>query len=128
MKFPLTRWFWRAATALWCCLIFFLSSQSNPPVPGFFDKIPFADKLAHAALYGALAAFAHLSMRDNSESSPRLRTLLIAVAFAAFYGVTDEFHQRFIPGRTPDILDWFADISGASLSAASFYAASLRRK
>lgn len=128
MKSPSARWFWRAATVLWCCLIFFLSSQSDIQSPGFFDNIPFADKFVHAGLYGALAAFAHLSLRDSSESAPRLRSLFIAVAFAAFYGGTDEFHQRFTPGRTPDIIDWFADLSGASLSAASFYIAGLGRK
>jgi VanZ family protein len=29
------------------------------------------------------------------------------------YGASDEFHQRFVPGRTADVLDWLADSLGA---------------
>ena len=35
----------------------------------------------------------------------------------ADYGISDEFHQSFVPGRTPDVLDWLADTSGALLAA-----------
>jgi VanZ family protein len=35
---------------------------------------------------------------------------------AAVYGVTDEFHQRFVHGRTPDVHDWMADAAGAGVA------------
>lgn len=34
-------------------------------------------------------------------------------ASVAFYGLTDEFHQIFVPGRTADILDWCVDMCGS---------------
>ena len=34
-------------------------------------------------------------------------------AIAASYGVFDEVHQLFVPGRSGDLYDWFADVSGA---------------
>ena len=30
-----------------------------------------------------------------------------------FYGIIDEVHQLFIPGRMAEILDWLADVGGA---------------
>jgi VanZ family protein len=32
---------------------------------------------------------------------------------ASFYGLTDEFHQRFTVHRSCDIHDWYADTLGA---------------
>ncbi|MDR0991105.1 MAG: VanZ family protein [Propionibacteriaceae bacterium] len=36
-----------------------------------------------------------------------------AVVLASLYGVTDEFHQSFVPGRSPDPKDWMVDTIGA---------------
>ena len=127
MNAAAARRFWGAAALLWCALIFFLSSQSNPPVPGLFDKIPFSDKIAHAALYAVLATLARFALRDEKEGAPWLRAWLIAVAFAALYGASDEFHQRFVVNRTPDIIDWLADVSGASMAAVAFRVSRARR-
>jgi VanZ family protein len=35
------------------------------------------------------------------------------------YGLSDEVHQMFTPGRSPDILDVVADTAGASLGVAA---------
>jgi VanZ family protein len=42
-----------------------------------------------------------------------LRVAALALAIAAAYGIFDELHQSFVPGRSADILDWFADVCGA---------------
>jgi VanZ family protein len=34
------------------------------------------------------------------------------VLVGALYGATDEFHQAFVRGRTPDWADWSADVMG----------------
>lgn len=38
------------------------------------------------------------------------------VLLCTLYGVTDEFHQSFVPGRTPDVLDIRNDAIGAALA------------
>ncbi|MEX2535457.1 MAG: VanZ family protein [Trueperaceae bacterium] len=96
---------WRLAPVAWMLLVFLLSSQSGISDP--FDLpgwLP-ADKLAHAGLFGVLSALLYMA---------GLRPTL-AVAVAALYGVVDEVHQMFVPGRNPDILDWLADIAGAAV-------------
>jgi VanZ family protein len=40
----------------------------------------------------------------------------LATSIASLYGISDEFHQSFVPGRTPDVVDWLADTSGALLA------------
>ena len=40
-----------------------------------------------------------------------------AIAVAAFYAATDEFHQMFVPGRACDPLDWVVDVSAVALAA-----------
>jgi VanZ family protein len=45
--------------------------------------------------------------------------VLLAVVLASAYGVTDELHQAFVPGRVPDPADWLVDTAGAYAGAAT---------
>lgn len=53
------------------------------------------------------------------RSSVRVSWLavVLAVACASLYGVTDELHQYFVPGRACDPADWLVDTCGAALGA-----------
>jgi len=86
-------------------LIFFLSSQSFLATP---LKFPNADKLLHLGEYGILSG---LLMLAGMPPCP-------AFAASAAYGATDEFHQRFVPGRDGNLEDWAADAGGAFLASA----------
>ena len=72
----------------------------------------------HLGEYFVLGALLYVALRVDLE--PR-RALILAVALASGYGMTDEFHQRFVPMRTPDVADWAIDTLGASLGAALAY-------
>jgi VanZ family protein len=50
------------------------------------------------------------------------RIALATVAFCVAYGVSDEFHQSFVPGRTPDVADIYADAAGAIAAVAVCWA------
>ncbi len=93
--------------------IFLLSAQPGdtlhlPPLPGL-------DKIAHAAIYGLLAATVIFAFRvQYKEKHPGIvvtSTALICLC----YGVSDEFHQSFVPGRSADGLDLLADLCGGVL-------------
>ena len=96
-------------------IIFFLSQQ---PHLSFNPVVSHQDKIFHAIAYGVLAAstlFAVLPLgRGVFRSRSRLMlTGLGVVLFCLFYGISDEFHQSFIPGRESSLLDVAADTAGA---------------
>jgi VanZ family protein len=107
------RRFWWLALA-WASIIFLLSSipgKSMPDVPGLRY-----DKLLHALVYSVLGGLIFLALRQRS-SLPTSRVVAISAAFALAYGLTDEFHQLFVPGRSADLYDAVADGIGALLGA-----------
>ncbi len=97
-----------------CLLIFW---QSSAPLPPQTPSLPGLDKLAHAAVYALLAflaarAFATLPVFKDPRLLPGA-----AVVFAALYGLSDELHQTFVPGRSADVWDLAADLAGAVAGA-----------
>ena len=58
---------------------------------------------------------------------PLRRACLGAVIGASLYGVSDEFHQLFVPGRMCDPMDWLVDTAGAALGSGLAYL-QLRRR
>jgi len=104
-------------------IIFFLSHQ---PHLSFDLEVSHQDKIFHAIAYGVLAAstlFAALPAgkglvffdlpAKNRSRSRLILTGLGVVFFCLLYGISDEFHQSFIPGRESSILDVVADTFGA---------------
>ncbi len=97
---------------LYAGLIFIYSSLSSPPLA---PKILHGDKLLHLVEYAILGYL--IARAARNASSPQLRThfRIFAVCVAVLYGLTDEFHQYFVPGREADSLDLLADGAGAFL-------------
>ncbi len=66
-------------------------------------------------------------VRENACSSRALNrcsralvpwvAVVLAIVCASLYGVTDELHQYFVPGRACDPADWLVDTCGAALGA-----------
>ena len=75
---------------------------------------PVRSPIAHFTEYAILASLLWLALR----SSPRFARHATALAFglAALYALSDELHQSFVPGRTPDARDWLVDLAGAALA------------
>lgn len=109
----------------WMGVLFWLSHQPSLPTPELF---PGQDKLFHAIVYAILGALLLGATRFRPPAYRR-RQILLAVAIASLYGISDEFHQYFVPGRSADVLDWVADTLGAWLAvvAAARLAARWRR-
>ena len=45
----------------------------------------------------------------------------VACGLASVYGITDEFHQIFTPGRSCDPMDWLVDTIAAGIGALACY-------
>lgn len=43
---------------------------------------------------------------------------LVALILSSLYGISDEFHQIFTPGRSCDPMDWLVDTCAAAIGAA----------
>lgn len=84
-------------------LLFWLSSQ---PATGAGLPHPW-DKVAHFLAYLLLGLLLRLG----------LGPFLPAFFLAALYGVVDEWHQSFVPGREAFGLDLLADALGAWVGA-----------
>ena len=96
----------------YCGLIFWLSDRSGIPAPQFF---PHQDKLVHFALYAFMGWLAWRFLRHLIAQKGLL--ILATIGFCSVYGITDEFHQSWVAGRTSDPLDWLADTVGATVAA-----------
>jgi VanZ family protein len=95
----------------WAVTIFVLSSLpqvSRVPLPYHLDK------LVHAVVYGILAWTAQRAFFHQSWwPAGRTWSIALAIGFTTLYGLTDEFHQSFVPGRVSSVLDLGADVLGA---------------
>ncbi len=108
---------WKAflPAALYAAVIFALSAQAHP-LAFLPQEWLSEDKLLHLLEYAALGALLVPAFRFAGLRPGR--AFLAAVVVASLYGATDEFHQRFVPGRTADVRDWVADTLGGALGAA----------
>ncbi len=72
---------------------------------------------AHAGEYAVLAALWFHALR-RGRGSPGPRAAWAALAIAAAWAVTDEWHQAFVPSRTASAGDVVIDVAGAALAMA----------
>lgn len=112
-------------------IIFILSSQtgdvSNDVSQGVTDAFVDGDKqpgfslhrlirkCAHMAEYAALSFLLCAFIVYVWRSAPFYRTALIAWFIATLYGVSDEIHQLFVPGRSGALKDVLFDAAGAAI-------------
>jgi VanZ family protein len=75
------------------------------------------DKLLHFSAYAALGIATGLWISPTFWNRRPVLSLLIITLIVSAYGVTDELHQYFVPGRDSDIRDWIADTLGAFTGA-----------
>lgn len=70
------------------------------------------DKVAHFSMYAVLAG---LLTRAVWQHRAMLSALVLTVVAVAVFGAVDEWHQRFIPGRSTELADWVADSLGGAV-------------
>ena len=99
------KWLWPLLLA---ATVFIASGRGQVAAPDIIDF----DKVAHFSIFGLLAT---LVVRVE----PCGRGWL-AIGLVSLFGLLDEWHQSFTPGRSVEIADWVADTLGAVV-ATRFY-------
>lgn len=88
---------------------------ASSEVPGTgLPSVPGLAPAAHFVEYAILAVLVTFAMSPRKTLAVRI---LVAVLLATAFGVMDELHQSFTPGRTPDVMDVVVDSAGAALGA-----------
>lgn len=106
-------WF---VVVMYAAFIFALSSLSHPPL---ISEIPWQvpDWLFHAVEYSLFGYFLVKAFNDSFQFQSRFLLLVITVLFGTLYGLTDEWHQSFVPERQAAIHDVVADAIGVLVGA-----------
>lgn len=97
--------------------IFYVSSLSEPRLPPGFG-----DKPSHSLAYMGLAITIARALAGGLPARVGVGTAVAAVLLTIAYGMTDEFHQSFVPGRSAEVHDLYADAIGAIAGTAACWA------
>jgi VanZ family protein len=95
---------------LYAALLFWLSAQETLPT------VPTSDKVEHFVAYLGLAGLIYRALWFDTRWSPGLLFSASAL-LAVLYGISDEVHQAFVPGRTSAVDDVVADALGGVVGA-----------
>ena len=98
---------------VYMAVIFFVSSLHEAPLPEGMS-----DKSAHWLGYTGFGVTIVRALAGGLGRRIAVRTAILAVLIAVAYGVSDEFHQMFVPGRSAELADLGADARGAIAGAA----------
>lgn len=120
---------------LWAAFIFFMSAHTGDDLSygdGFFSLVKRWLSDVQAAVLGPgvdlVSSLGHFceylvfgALLTRAVGVDRERSLAVAfaaaVVAASAYGVTDELHQLFVPGRMCDPADWLVDTVGAAMGS-----------
>jgi VanZ family protein len=100
-------------------LIWILFSFVVAYSPSLFTsfKLPLGvDKIVHASIYFVLCWLVRRAFYHQEWLPPlKQSSFLGSFVFCCVYGILDEFHQHFLPGRTMNTYDVLAAVGGALL-------------
>ncbi len=96
---------------LYLALVFYMSSG---PVTSLVLR-SIKDYILHGAEYCGLYLLVFRAIHEGLESKPGRGGYWLAAVLTVLYGISDEFHQSFVPTRDASFWDVMADAAGAML-------------
>ena len=126
-------------TCVYAAVLFYLSSLSSPPGPPelgflyglvhfledlglkfliypFYFAYRYPDKFAHVILYMGFGLLLNPTLSSSKNGVLSKYAAPFSIAIGTLYGVTDEFHQYFVPFRSASSMDLCADFMGLLLA------------
>jgi VanZ family protein len=115
--------YYRLPVVALCILIFWQSSY-----PGLISGTTFIheDKVLHFLAYGLLSILCARDLKAQKPFWSITKIKIITIIFASLYGLSDEFHQSFVPSRFASTADFIADCAG-SIVGCLFYLSIISR-
>jgi VanZ family protein len=110
---PVKRFPYRYLALFYALLIFGVSaipSLSAPPL-----GIVLEDKIVHFFEFGVFSFLLFLAFYHSGSGFVKKYVFLFSSTAAVIYALSDELHQKFVPGRTCEFLDFVADCLGIAL-------------
>ena len=81
-------------------------------------SVAVSDKIKHFSAFFGLSVLLSLTLIYQSKVLLFKKYFLVAaLVISSIYGLLDEIHQSFVPGRNSEFLDWVADSLGAAAGA-----------
>jgi VanZ family protein len=94
---------------IYCLLIFI---QSSFVLPEQIPKLPNIDKIFHFLAYAILGALFLRAFRALWPKNKMILLFFLSIMATSLYGISDELHQLYVPGRNASFLDITADTLG----------------
>ena len=118
--------FYSIATLFWLGIIFWSSAISDYSlVSGQADgQNDLLSDLVHLLTYAVLS-FLFIKLFINCGWEKK-KSLVYGFLLTALYGLTDEWHQAFVPGREMHLGAWLLDVA-AALIVVSFYRIKIKK-
>lgn len=100
-------------TAVYAAMIFYLSSQSEPPGAAEASAgIPYFEKIGHAGLYFGLTLSVYMTL-IKYPGELNFDVYYVTFLIVLLYALSDEFHQSFVPHRFAALDDVLFDALGS---------------
>ena len=96
---------------VWAGVIFYFSSLARIP-PIIMELIP-KTYICHIIVYAILSILLLRASINSKNTTFRENAIYLTILIAILYGITDEIHQQFVPGRVFSHLDVIANSVGS---------------
>lgn len=95
-------------------IIFYASTIPGKDITSF---ISWQSVAYHFFVYLFLAFFLIRAFRRTYPDKPVIMAVFFVIIFGVIYGIMDEFHQSFTPGRSVSAFDVFVDSLGSIIGS-----------
>jgi VanZ family protein len=99
---------------IWSVVIFLFSSQKAIQTSEIHWQDFIVKKTAHLVEYFVLSILFFRALVGQGLN--KRKAAMYSILYISLYGLSDEFHQSFTPGREPRLRDVLIDITGGSLA------------
>ncbi len=105
--------FW-LPVVIWAVVIFLFSARPTPRATRIFWQDFILKKSAHVFEYAVFTTLLYRALKEGGIEKKEAG--ISSIILAVLYGVSDEIHQFFTPGREPRVRDVVFDTIGAILA------------